>query len=186
MTMLGDVADVQTVARPAARSPDTKAAIKYFEASGAVAISVVEVDGTVAFRIGGKIDPRAVAIFWIMQSDARAVVTLARKQNGDAVEALHQAATEKRATLTPHDTAMMRAADAAKRLDSYIEGLRARGAMREFTKAYRRHRLAAMERGEGFMTFKSAEARLRRALIPRLIGGTVGTTSSLFAEMFGG
>jgi hypothetical protein len=35
------------------------------------------------------------------------------------------------------------------------------------------------------MTFKIAEQRLRRALIPRLIGGTVGATSSLFAEVFG-
>jgi len=35
------------------------------------------------------------------------------------------------------------------------------------------------------MTFKIAEARLRRALIPRLMGGTVATPS-LFAEVFGG
>jgi hypothetical protein len=38
--------------------------------------------------------------------------------------------------------------------------------MKEFTKAYRRHRLAAADRGEGFMTFKIAEARLRKALTP--------------------
>jgi hypothetical protein len=57
--------------------------------------------------------------------------------------------------------------------------------MREFTKAYRRHRLAAADRGEGLMAFKIAEQRLRRALIPLLTGGTVGTTSSLFAEVFG-
>jgi hypothetical protein len=122
-----------------------------------------------------------------MQSDARAVVTLARKLagNGDAIAALHRAASEKRATLTPHDTVMARAGDAAKRLDAYIDGLRARGAMKEFTKAYRRHRLAAMERGEGFMTFKIAEARLRKALIPLLVGGrTIGPTQSLFAQVF--
>jgi hypothetical protein len=126
--MLDDVADVQTVAR-LARSPDTKGAIQYLQASGAVAISIVEVDGTVAFRIG-KIDQRAVAIFWIMQSDAKPVVALARRKstgNKVPVEALHQAATEKRATLTEHDTAMMRAGDAVRRLDSYIDGLRARG-----------------------------------------------------------
>jgi uncharacterized protein YlxW (UPF0749 family) len=40
MTTLDDVLDVETVARPAARSPDTKAAINYLEASGATAISV--------------------------------------------------------------------------------------------------------------------------------------------------
>src|SRR6202023_1080614 len=40
-----------------------------------------------------------------------------------------------RATLTPHDVAMSRAGEAAGRLDSYVEALRARGAIKEFTKA---------------------------------------------------
>jgi hypothetical protein len=85
----------------------------------------------------------------------------------------------------PPTSAALITADAAKRLDACVEGLRARGAMREFTKAYRRHRLAAMERGEGFMTFKTAEARLRKALIPLLVGGrTIGPTQSLFAQIF--
>jgi hypothetical protein len=165
MTILDDVADVQTVARPAARSPDTRAATDYLIASGAVAISVIETETGCTFRVG-KIDPRAVAIYWTMAADARAVVTLARKiagghrtntegnhgisHDGDAVEALHQAATERRATLTPHDVAISRAGEAAKRLDAYIESLRTRGAMREFTKAYRRHRLAAADRGDRF------------------------------------
>jgi hypothetical protein len=90
-----------------------------------------------------------------------------------------------RATLTPHDVALSRAANAAERLDRYVDSLRARGAMKEFTKAYRRHRLAATARGEGFMSFAVAETRLRLALIPLLIGGgTVGPTQSLFANIF--
>jgi hypothetical protein len=45
MTMTdADVSD----ARPAS-SPDTKAAIKYLIASGAAAISIVEIDGACAF-----------------------------------------------------------------------------------------------------------------------------------------
>ncbi len=80
---------------------------------------------------------------------------------------------------------MMRAADAAMRLDSYIEGLRARGAMKEFTKAYRWHRLAAAERREGYISFKVAELRLRRALVALLIGGrSVNSVQSLFAQIF--
>jgi hypothetical protein len=60
MMMLDDaVADVETAVRPAARSPDTKAAIQYLEASGATAISIVEVDGAAAFRVGTKIPPLA-------------------------------------------------------------------------------------------------------------------------------
>jgi hypothetical protein len=63
--------------------------------------------------------------------------------------------------------------------------LRARGAIKEFTKAYRLRRMAAKTRGEGFMSFKVAEARLRLALIPLLVGGqNVGRVQSLFAEIF--
>jgi hypothetical protein len=42
MTTLDDVADVETAARPAARSADTKAAIAYLIASDATAISIIE------------------------------------------------------------------------------------------------------------------------------------------------
>jgi hypothetical protein len=80
---------------------------------------------------------------------------------------------------------MTRAADAVRRLDQYIDDLRANGGMRVFTRAYKRHRPAAADRGDGFMPFAIAEQRLRRALIPRLISGSVGATSSLFAEVFG-
>ena len=102
-----------------------------------------------------------------------------------AEAALHQAASDLQVTLTAHDAAMARAGAAAERLDAYIESLRARGAMREFTKAYRRRRIAATMRGEGFMSFKVAELRLRQALIPLLVGGrTIGPVHSLFEQIF--
>jgi hypothetical protein len=64
-----DAADVETVARPAARSPDTKAAIRYLEASGAVAIFVTNRADFVPIRVG-KIDPRAHVVFWIKKEAA--------------------------------------------------------------------------------------------------------------------
>jgi hypothetical protein len=37
------------------------------------------------------------------------------------------------------------------------------------------------------MTYAVAEARLRKALVPLLVGGpNVGSTQSMFAEIFGG
>jgi hypothetical protein len=39
--------------------------------------------------------------------------------------------------------------------------------------------------GEGFMSYRAAESRLRRALIPRLAGGSIGPAQSLFADVFG-
>jgi hypothetical protein len=96
-TMLDDVVTVETADRPAARSSDTKAAIAYLTASGATAITVTEVDdGTCTLRIGTKMLARSVAIFWIMEVDAKPVVASARKIAGKAagddaaVAALHE------------------------------------------------------------------------------------------------
>jgi hypothetical protein len=177
-------------ARPV-RSPDTKAAIKYLEASGATAITIVEIDGVCSFHVGSKIDPHAVSVQWLPAAKARSIAMKARNlagANPDAATAarvLAQAAADQRVTLTPNDVAMSRAGEAAGRLDAYVEALRARGDMKEFTKAYRLLRMAAKARGEGFMSFKVAELRLRRALIPYLVGGNTLGVRSLFAEVFG-
>jgi hypothetical protein len=99
--------------------------------------------------------------------------------------ALTKAAADLHVTLTPHATAMMRAGEAAKRLDRYMDSLRGTGVLKEFTRAYCHKRLAAGPRGEGFMSYATAELRLRRALILLLQGGgkpAVG--QSLFASIF--
>jgi hypothetical protein len=148
MSIIADVLDIETVARPAARSPDTKAAFQYLEASGATATSVIETGTGRMFRVGTKIDPRGGAVHRLPETQAKAIVRLARKHAGTSPDiataetALHRAAADLRVTLTAHHVAMTRAGKAAERLDAYIESLRARGAMRELTKAYRRHRLA--------------------------------------------
>jgi hypothetical protein len=52
---------------------------------------------------------------------------------------------------------------------------------------YKRRRIAATMRGEGFMPFKTAELRFKRALIPLLMsGGQPVVGQSLFARVFGG
>jgi hypothetical protein len=189
-----EVASVATVAKPVPRPPD-KAAIQYLEASGATAISIVEVDGAAAFRVGTKIPPFAngnfPAIFWIMASDAKPVAKLARRlagkdQNvGDAVVSLKKAAVECRAMLTPHDVAIQRAAGAAGRLDEYLTSLKGTRTSKAFTHTYRLRRVAAAERGKGFMSYKVAELRLKRALIPLLVnGGKPAVGTSFFTTIF--
>jgi hypothetical protein len=195
MTTLDDVADVETdLVRKSGveRSTDTKAAVAYLIASGAVAISIVENETGCAFRIGTKIDPRAASVHWLPEAKARPVLKAARRGAGKspdiatAISALHKTGADLKVTLTPHATAMMRASEAAKRLDQYMASLRGTGVLREFTKAYRRKRLAAGLRGEGFMSYGNAELRLRRALIPLLMnGGQPAVGQSLFAEIFG-
>jgi len=189
--MLDEVAAiVETVDRPAA-SPDTKAAIAYLIAAGTTAISVIETEtGRALFRVGTKIDPDTTAIYWIARQAAIAVARRARRLAGanprgdEAIAALRQAAAEKRATLTEHATAMARAGSAAQRLDEHMASVRGTGVLKEFDRAYKRRRMAATASGEGFMTFKTAEARFKRALIPLLTGGKPVATASLFAEIF--
>jgi hypothetical protein len=86
--------------------------------------------------------------------------------------------------LTP-DAAITRAGNAARRLDDFMDGLKGSGILREFTKAYRRHRPAAAESGHGFMSYSCAETRLRLSLIPLLMnGGKPVVGASLFATIF--
>jgi hypothetical protein len=103
--------------------------------------------------VGSKIDPRAVSVQWLPKMNARAVVKLARRYAGaspdavGALAALHQAAADQRVTLRPHVTAMSRAGDAAGRIQEYIDSMRAKAAMREFTRAYKRRRIEAAANG---------------------------------------
>jgi hypothetical protein len=160
------VSPVAAIAKPVSKSPD-RAAIQYLIASSATAISITEVDGVAAFRVGTKIDPNAHAIFWITEVDAKLVAKCTRRLAGknqnidDAIMSLKKAAVECRATLTPHDVAISRAAGAARKLDEYLTSLKGTGVLKEFTRAYKRRRIAAAERGKGYMSYKVAELRFR-------------------------
>jgi hypothetical protein len=188
--MLDDVAAVaQTAGQPPTRSPNTKAAVAYLTASGATAITITADADGIAISVGIKRD--AVAAYWLPETMVRSVAAKARNIMGDAggveeaISALQEAAAKCAVTLTPHDVAISRAVAATDRLDAYVEALRARGAMKEFTKTYKRRRMEAKANGLGFMSYAVAEARLRKALIPLLVGGrNVGSTQSLFAEIF--
>jgi hypothetical protein len=190
--MLDDVAEIEApAAKPVPRSPDTKAALRYLEASGARAISVTTDADGVAISVGMK--PNALAIFWLpeAQAQARSVAARARAIAGDnpdvdaAISALRDAAAHCSATLTPNDVTMTRAANAAERLDRYMDTLKGTGILKEFTKAYRLRRMAAAARGEGFMSFATAELRFKRALVPLLMNnGKPPVGTSFFSQIF--
>jgi hypothetical protein len=183
------VAAFATIAKSVPISPD-KAALKYLEASGAAPIFVVAGGDFATIRTGSKVDPRAVVVFRTM-ADAKPIVACARRLAGknqnadDAAVSPRKAAAECRATLTPHDVAMQRAAGAAGKLDEHLTSLKGTCVLKEFTRTYKRRRIAAAERGKGFMSYKVAELRFKRALIPLLMnGGKPAIGASPFAEVF--
>jgi hypothetical protein len=132
--MLDDVAAVETIARPTARSPDTRAALAYLTASGATAISITADADGIAISVGIKRD--AVAAYWLPETMVRSVAAKARNILGDAggveeaISALQEAAAKCAVTLTPNNVAISRATNAAAKLDRYLDSLQGSGVRR--------------------------------------------------------
>jgi hypothetical protein len=121
--MLDDVADYRAVAKPAPRSPDTKAALAYLDASGADGISITASTGRIVIAVGFK--PDAIVIFWLPAGKARAVAARARSIMGDAgdvegaISAL-QEAVHHRVRLTEHQTVIARAGNTEPGSSSWL------------------------------------------------------------------
>lgn len=99
---------------------------------------------------------------------------------------MHRSAAIQGVTLTPHDVAVERAGDAARRLDTYLEAMKGSGTLKEFDRQFKRRLMEATARSSDFVTYKTAEARLRAALIPMLTGGgRPGVGPGVFAGIFG-
>src|SRR6267378_2361725 len=189
------VTDVEIGHARQRRSPDGRAAIEYLLSSGAVAISLIEVDGAYVFRTGPLAKSRDIPsgrIFWISAQQAKPIVRLARKLAGprpnltSALAALHEAVAQERTALTEHATAIGRASAAVAKLDNYFEAMRRSGQLAQFNKQYKQRRTEATANGRGFMSWSTAMTRLKRALVPLLMNGgkqpTAGVT--LFEEVF--
>jgi hypothetical protein len=170
-----------------AKSPNRKRAEQYLIASGATAITVTD---TGKISTSAKITGTVAARWWTSAQDATRVAGAARQLAGPAPDvaaataAVARSAASLRATLTDDATAISRASSAVVKLDAYMDSLRGTGVLKEFTRAYKRRRTEAAASGQGFMTYAVAEARLRRAQIPLLVGGKQANAQSLFVEIF--
>jgi hypothetical protein len=127
----------------------------------------------------------------LRDEQAKALLKQARHDAGRAPDActaeaaLHAAARDQRITLTSHAVAIERAGISVKKLDALFEAIRKNGQLMKFNRQYKLRRAAATASGTGFMTFSTASARLRAALIPLLVGGgQLAIGQSLFADVF--
>jgi hypothetical protein len=170
--MLDDVVDVRAVAKPALRSPNTKAALAYLEASGATAISIDEAGG---IRTGKA--PAGLVTYWVRSDQATAICRRARRHASrnsgpvNSTAALRRAAGELRVVLTENSTALTRATAQANQLTEYMETLNKNGGLKEFNRLYKLRRTEAAAAGCGYASYASMLARLRRTLIPVLASG---------------
>jgi hypothetical protein len=109
------------------------------------------------------------AAFWVKKTDAQRLLEEARER-GD-VEA---AARRLGIAITPHDICLMRVDRQLARLDSILVAARRNGHLREFNRAYKAKRLAAVAKGGNFMPYHTAEKRLQRALVEVIAAGVQG------------
>jgi hypothetical protein len=169
---------------------DRKRAESYLAASGAVPISVSRRDGVCTIHAGRSVGD-VVSTQWIDQRQAIAVAREARRYAGDrpdgptATAALARAAASQKTTLTPDHVAIERAAAASARVDQHLAALRKTGGLREFNKAYAARRDEARAAGRGFMSYSAATARLRSAMVERLVRkDVVAPVGQLFEKIF--
>ena len=85
----------------------------------------------------------------------------ARRQSGD----IPAVAGALDVALTHHATVRARAKAAHGRIEAGMAWAQRTGVLQEFNQEYRRRRLEALGRGERFMGYAQATARLRRAII---------------------
>jgi hypothetical protein len=73
--------------------------------------------------------------------------------------------------VTEHAGVVTRAQAAVKKIEGGLRWAQRQGVLSQFNDEYRRRRLAATARGERFMSYGEAQARLRKALAGVAAGG---------------
>jgi hypothetical protein len=93
------------------------------------------------------------------------------------------AARQLAVSVTPHAVVVQRASAAVERIDTRLDQAQEQGLLKEFNRQYKRRRLLAQARGEGFIPYRHAKARLRKMLTTAAATG--GLPENLFDRVFG-
>jgi hypothetical protein len=171
---------------------DRKRAENYLAASGAVPISVTQRDGVCTIHAGRSVaHGHVVSTQWISEAQAIAVTREARRYAGDrpdgpmAMDALARAAASQRTSLTQDHIAIERAGALSEKIERHLFALRKTGGLTEFNKAYTARRNEARAAGKGYMSYSTATARLRSAMVERLVGrDAIEPVGQLFEKIF--
>jgi hypothetical protein len=103
----------------------------------------------------------AKSAWWCRAADAEPLREwLVEHQSCDVLYAARQI----QVSVTAHAIVVQRASAAVARIDQGIDAAQERGLLKLFNDEYRRRRVLAKARGEGFMVYRHARARLRKAL----------------------
>lgn len=124
-----------------------------------------------------------VGAWWVRNREiAAAVAKVARGDLGPWLDALIQTEAQARGSVAvTHASAMERIRSAGAQIDAAVEAANGRGELAWFNRAYRAYRQAG-----GRLAYQAARARLRRAVVRRLvITGGIEFGADLLPEVFG-
>jgi hypothetical protein len=125
-------------------------------------------------------DPEdAEAAWWCEALKARPLIRAARRRGGD----IPAGARALGVALTDHATVLARANGAVAKIKAGMAWAQRTGVLHEFNQEYRRRRLEAQRRGEPFMGYGQATARLRRAITK--VAATGIAPMAIVREVFG-
>jgi hypothetical protein len=120
----------------------------------------------------------AAAAWWCETVKAGPVIRAARRHSGD----IPAAARALGVALTDHATVLARATAALARIEAGMAWAQRTGVLHEFNQEYRHRRLEARGRGERFMAYAQATARLRPVLVETAAGNL--TAPPLMSRVF--
>ena len=112
-------------------------------------------------RLGVTRDPTGADRAWWLRADHAGTVLKLARQSGGNVEA---AARRAGIVLADHAAVLARAEAAVAKIHAGLQRAQQAGVLAEFNQEYKRRRLEAAERGNGFMSYQQAQARLQRVL----------------------
>jgi hypothetical protein len=121
----------------------------------------------------------AQAAWWCETAKARPVIREARRHSGD----IPAAARALGVALADHARVLARPKAAVAKIEACMAWAQRTGVLHEFNQEYRRQRLEAQGRGEQFMGYAQATARLRRAITKVAATGTAPV--AIVREVFG-
>jgi hypothetical protein len=128
-------------------------------------------------QVRATADPTgSMAAWWCGAKQARLVAKEAQRNGGNIPAAGATLATP----LTTHDAVLERATAAVARIEAGLRSAQGRGALAFFNSEYRRRRLAAAAAGKGFMTYRTALARLRGVIAGSIAAGGRIETALVF------
>jgi hypothetical protein len=155
---------------------DSSMALRYLRATDAVPLAIAERDGAACLTTG-RVVVDAASTYWVHADQAGDLARQTRLLAGDRpdvsrlIAALRETAQAQRVALTEHADAVRRATLAAADLDHAFDQLKEGRLLRSFNSAYRQHRREAKDSGHGYMPYRTALMRLKRAVAIILANG---------------